>query len=116
MKRCLSDDSWKSNQPEMFVQREIKARKEHRCCECGDTIKRRDIYENSTGKWDGSFLIYKTCLICREIREGLYCGGYTFEHTIEYVVESIKEGECIGPEKILKLSDEAREKISLLLD
>lgn len=44
------------------------ARKEHRCCECDETISSGSKYEYVTGIWDGMPSVYKTCLSCVEIR------------------------------------------------
>jgi len=63
----------------MFVQREVVARKPHRCCECWATIKAGERHEVSVGKWDGRFDHFRTCLPCSRIRQD-YCGaGYQFE-------------------------------------
>jgi hypothetical protein len=52
-----------------------KARKDHKCCECGDIIKKGDIYEYVSGKWEGEFDTYKTCMICSRIRKD-YCAPF----------------------------------------
>ena len=41
-----------------------RARKDHRCYECGDTIEPGETYEVIEGMWDGSFETYKTCSGC----------------------------------------------------
>ena len=50
----------------------VKARKEHRCCECGGSILPGDWYQRINGKWDGAIEEYKTCLVCAQIRSD-YC-------------------------------------------
>lgn len=45
-----------------------KARKEHRCCECSNTIKIGDIYEYVSGIWDNQASSYKTCGLCADVR------------------------------------------------
>lgn len=50
-----------------------KARKEHRCCECGKTIRIGERYERYAGKYDGDFCSIVTCLICAEIADAFYC-------------------------------------------
>lgn len=45
-----------------------KARKEHRCCECGETILPGTSYEYVAGYWD-DFGTYKTCDRCVQVRE-----------------------------------------------
>lgn len=53
-----------------------KARKDHRCVECRETIKAGDRYEFVSGVWDGEPAAYKTCLSCVEIRDHFACEGY----------------------------------------
>jgi hypothetical protein len=52
-----------------------KARKPHRCCECGKQIEAGEKYEHSRSKFDGDFSSCDTCLICVEIGEAFYCDG-----------------------------------------
>lgn len=47
---CFDGDS-----PEVFEEREIVARAEHACGECGETIARGERYERVKGLWDGSW-------------------------------------------------------------
>ena len=54
--------------PEFLLARDIKARKQHQCCECGEPIQPGDTYEKVTGKWNGEIGCYKTCLPCSRIR------------------------------------------------
>ena len=41
-----------------------KARKEHECCECRQTIEKGQFYEVVTGCWDGVWSEFKTCSDC----------------------------------------------------
>lgn len=54
--------------PEFYRIDIVKARKEHRCCECSDMIKPGDVYERISGKWDGEVYTCKTCVVCSRIR------------------------------------------------
>lgn len=62
------------NPPDFFSESMHTARKAHRCSECGRAIDVGEQYENTTGKWDGDFSTFKTCLRCRAVRE------YVVEH------------------------------------
>jgi hypothetical protein len=55
--------------PEFWNKSDRKARKEHRCYECGRPIKPGEIYEVVAGVWDGQFDTFKTCSHCRDIRQ-----------------------------------------------
>lgn len=53
--------------PEFFWCRTPKARKEHKCGECGIKILKGEIYQVFTGKWDGNMDTYKSCLPCAQL-------------------------------------------------
>jgi hypothetical protein len=55
--------------PEFFVMHVVKARKPHRCYECGGPIFAKEKYKRSTGKWDGEVITYRECCGCMEMRE-----------------------------------------------
>ena len=55
--------------PEFYHRAERKARKSHRCAECGKAIQPGETYEKASGKWDGSFCQFKTCCRCTALRE-----------------------------------------------
>ena len=52
-----------------------KARKPHRCSECGKTISPGDRYEHYWGKYDGEVCAIDTCAVCAEIADAFYCDG-----------------------------------------
>ncbi|HKR41013.1 MAG TPA: hypothetical protein VJU59_15270 [Paraburkholderia sp.] len=55
--------------PSVYVQTTPRARKEHRCAECGSKIEAGQQYERTFGVWDGSADQIKTCLQCVEMRD-----------------------------------------------
>lgn len=55
--------------PEAFITKTRKARKKHRCCECGVTINPGDRYQYSSGIWDGEPDSYKQCQTCYQVFE-----------------------------------------------
>lgn len=57
-------------------ERVVKARKAHKCCECGAPIAIGNKYEYVSGLWEGAFSQYKTCLACKEIRDRFFCTWY----------------------------------------
>lgn len=76
--------------PEFFSEKFVVAKKEHKCCECGKTIAVGAEYEYVSGKWDGSFGSFKSCIKCSDLRIALaevscpYYGGL-FEEYWEYL-------------------------------
>jgi len=67
-----------------------KARKKHMCCECREVIKVGETYERVSGKWDGIFMEFKTCLACVRIREHYCPNGFVFESLKEQLMQ------CLG--------------------
>lgn len=65
-------------EPDFLNVSERKARKEHRCCECGGRIPPGAVYVYTFGEWDGDTTSYKQHLECRDLLEAIadeYCGG-----------------------------------------
>jgi len=54
--------------PSAFTEKERKARKEHKCCECNQKINIGERYQYCSGIWDGRPDSYKTCLSCLTLR------------------------------------------------
>lgn len=57
--------------PKAFRCVERRARKAHRCCECGRTIGAGEVYEHASGVWDGGPDAFKTCGRCARVRRAL---------------------------------------------
>lgn len=55
--------------PSMFRQQGRRARKQHRCCECGIPILCGEIYQQTFGIWDGGAEVFRTCATCEWLRE-----------------------------------------------
>jgi len=51
-----------------------KARKDHKCYECGAEIKKGERYHVHTGLCDGHWFRVKNCNQCEQIREDYGCG------------------------------------------
>ncbi len=68
--------------PAVHCDRLVRARKEHKCCECGDTIRAGLLYEYTTGLWDGFWSTYKTCARCVNIRND-YFRGWVYTQMVE---------------------------------
>lgn len=52
--------------PEFYKARWPKARKPHKCCECGQTIAAGERYCRVTGKWDGEVSTYSQHMECED--------------------------------------------------
>lgn len=53
----------------------LTARKDHKCCECGERIPKGSEYELRDMLFDGEWHHYKTCMICVEIGQAFCCDG-----------------------------------------
>lgn len=86
---------------ECFSEKMVKARKEHKCCECGETIKKGETHEVASALWDGDWGTYRTCAICRTIRNAYCCTWYyggLRETLWEYLELDYITGETINGE------------------
>lgn len=75
---CCPLDGHDGDGPECFSRKRPRARKEHRCTECRETIEPGQQYEHASGIWDGSPDSFKTCLSCVEIRDHFACNGFVY--------------------------------------
>ena len=57
--------------PEFYNAKDVVARKQHKCSECGEDIKAGETYEYLFGKWGGETTTYKTCSDCLNLRFAL---------------------------------------------
>lgn len=58
-----------SEAPSVYADERRKARKPHRCCECGGVIESGETYQHFSGIWDGKAARYKTCPDCVDLRD-----------------------------------------------
>ena len=93
----------------LIEQTKPKARKEHKCQECGDIIKPGQSYEVQKTTHEGHFEIHKTCLPCVEVRDSYLTCGYFYKQ----IWEDLKECLCgdISMADFEKFSPLAQQKI-----
>ena len=103
--------------PEFYTERDITARKEHTCYECGRIINKGERYERVSGKWYGRMDTFKTCIDCQSVRRELFCDGWAYGGIWEDVCQHISycSGE-IGSSKLANLTPRAREKVCELIE
>ena len=53
--------------PETYRLSRPRAKREHKCCECGGTIRAGETYRSFWGVWDGEAKTYKTCADCEDL-------------------------------------------------
>ena len=55
--------------PEVYEERDVKARKPHACSECGREITVGETHQYIKGLWDGRWSTFRTCEHCAAARE-----------------------------------------------
>lgn len=70
------------------------ARVAHVCGECARTIRPGEVYQVSSGLWDGRWSTFKTCAHCTVLGAwlGEICGGYPFGALTEELREHWRNG------------------------
>lgn len=91
---------------EIFRQCYPKARKPHKCVDCGKTIRLGDEYEYTFQVYEGDASSTKSCLACAGIRESLADLGFCFEmgglrsayieYLDEYASQAVRHNEETG--------------------
>jgi hypothetical protein len=88
--------------PEFFHREIRRARKLHKCGECGGEIKPGEQYEHVRGKWDGDLTTIKTCERCVDIitwtKNNVPCLCYAYGNAIEDCQEAVNEASARAPE------------------
>ncbi len=91
------------DKPAVINVKMVRARVNHTCCECCDTIVPGDKYERAKGLWNGGWSEYKTCRTCAAIRRDMFTCGFVYGaldedlmecHGIELKQRVESEGEC----------------------
>lgn len=75
-----------------YDRKTVRARKPHRCMECGVAIVVGESHERITADWDDHFGTHRCCALCAEIAVALCCGAWchgTLWEDIEYSLPRI---------------------------
>ena len=90
---CLTDGGY-GEPMEVGIKQDRKARKEHKCVECGRIIQLGETYKYVGGKFKGDWLNFKTCSDCVSMQKNLLqCGfdiGSCWDDVEMGLTESIK--------------------------
>jgi hypothetical protein len=84
---CMIDDG--TDRCATLMDKWQKARKAHRCGECGRVISAGEQYRIFRGASDGSAFTHKTCAHCQVACDWLKreCDGYTFGYALEDIAD-----------------------------
>lgn len=86
---CVCEDWYQDDGPEFVQVKIVKARKSHVCCECVEKIEIKKQYEKVSGKWDGEFSTFKTCLPCSNIRKDYFKCGWIYGEMWSMIIEQL---------------------------
>lgn len=79
--------------PSFYVREDRRARKTHRCSECGADILPGEQYEHVRGKWDGDIGTYRACTRCTAVRDWVRahvpCLCWTHGNMLEDSIEEV---------------------------
>lgn len=57
--------------PEFYDRNFVKGSKPHKCIECLRVIEVGESQEVVSGKWEGDFETFRTCMMCVDLRESM---------------------------------------------
>ena len=104
---AIDNDTGETGQ--MFTKHNRKARKKHRCHECGKAILPGEEYRYESGKWDDEISSFRTCLDCLSIRDEIFC-SFVYGNVWEDLRYEIQNGSV--PEScIAELTPRARDMV-----
>jgi hypothetical protein len=108
---CSDNDTY-----ELFESKMLKARKAHKCGECGKTISIGESYEKCRGLYDGLWYNHKTCDDCLSLRTNFF-GSWSSESLWEDFENDMDDCGWQVPEKCLsKATPAARAKICEMIE
>ncbi len=88
----VSLDEYDGDHASVFNSHEPKARKPHKCFECGASIPIGALYERVSGKWEDKWATYRFCLPCSEIGKEFSDHGRSFGYLWEGMNEAWDDG------------------------
>lgn len=75
---CVCIDPHEYDGPDFEHVKMIRARKQHKCCECRGPILPGSTYENARSVYDGRWAEHKTCSVCAAIRSDFFPCGFIY--------------------------------------
>jgi len=81
---------------EFYRARELKAKKQHRCCECHKPINVGNKYIYIAGKSDGDFWTAKQCLSCSKLTGKIWSMFPSMCFCFGELIDTIRETELLS--------------------
>lgn len=113
---CVYIDHHDNDPCSFFSSKEVKAKKEHACGECGAAIQSGDMYERVVGKWDDGLDCYKTCQDCLSVRAQFFCKSWIYGEIWSDLQEHLNcvSGK-VSSDCMMGLTERARAKVADLI-
>lgn len=104
---------WDADPVTLIEEKWVKARKDHKCIECDRVIKAGENYylEKYPEEDQGTIKIVRTCDVCIELRNKLFCRGFCYGFLWVDLREAIVCGWEPTDECIEGLSEKAEGKL-----
>lgn len=107
-----------------YIKRTVKARIQHKCCECLGAILPAETYIKHSGVWDGRGMSYKNCVDCEQLRidiEKSEQEGFVFEGLREWICENhilefMKRFAVIKEKRGVKVPSYLENELDILLN
>lgn len=101
-----------------WAERDLRAAKEHKCCECGVIIKKGDQFTYHNIFYEDTIANYCMCLDCRSIVLHFFKDGWIFKNVWDSLSDYIYNSWLydLPSDCISKLSPTARDKICDLIE
>lgn len=103
-----------SESAEVYICKHPKARKDHKCCECGGTILKGETYNKHSGIWEDRPNSFKVCTDCDKLREKIGLENLRGDDQVyfEELHEFVFNGEDVEDMRaFLKIKEKRRAKI-----
>lgn len=86
---------WGDESVDMLNEVDRRARKDHRCFECGRTIAKGETYRYEAWLWEGDFDTAKVCQHCLQVRRWLSaaCDGWVYGELAADLAEHVTGDE-----------------------
>jgi hypothetical protein len=87
--------------PEFYSVITRKARKQHHCFECSNTINPKEKYTHVSGKWEGTIQSFSTCHKCTKLwnhigkHDNCLVHGQLYDTIWNMIESDIKPGQCL---------------------
>jgi hypothetical protein len=93
----------------------VESRKTFQCCECGIKMPPGTKHEYFSGRHDGGFLSFRTCMDCLALRIVFFKNGWFYEQIWDDFREFLRDGNLATESCISALPPVARGKVCDLI-